>query len=155
MLLAPVYDFRKEGDAAMARALSTAQRAAAENQPAIERLHETLDAGKEDRPRLTSPRWQAAFDLAYGRACAARARNEGYNHMLAVLKNGKSFTKSDSTVWSLKPAQGFAGRSDLDRMAKTATSFLERIVKEHGGTPWAALAARELETPCGWEWTER
>jgi hypothetical protein len=155
VLIAPTYDFRKEEEAAMARALSNAQRAPAENQAALERLHETLAAGEADRSKLTRPRWQAAFDLAYGRACAARARNEGYNHMLAVLKNGKASSKPDSDTWSLKPSEGIAGRSDLDKMAKTAKALLERVVKEHPGTPWAALAKRELETPCGWEWTER
>jgi hypothetical protein len=155
VLIAPTYDFRKEEEAAMARALSNAQRAPAENQSALERLHDTLASGEADRSKLTRPRWQAAFDLAYGRACAARARNEGYNHMLAVLKNGKAASKPDSDTWSLKPADGIAGRSDLDKMAKTAKVLLERVVKEHPGTPWAALAKRELETPCGWEWTER
>jgi hypothetical protein len=155
ILTAPTYEFRKEEEAAMARALSNAQRAPAENQAALEKLHETLAAGEADRDKLTRPRWQAAFDLAYGRACAARARNEGYNHMLAVLKNGKAPSKPDSTKWSLKPAEGIAGRSDLDKMAKTAKALLERVTKEHAGTPWAALAKRELETPCGWEWTEQ
>jgi hypothetical protein len=155
VLIAPTYDFRKEDEAAMARALSNAQRAPAENQADLERLHETLAAGESDRSKLTRPRWQAAFDVAYGRACAARARNEGYNHMLAVLKNGKASSKPDSDTWSLKPADGIAGRSDLDKMAKTAKALLERVVNEHAGTPWAALAKRELETPCGWEWTER
>jgi hypothetical protein len=155
VLIAPTYDFRKEEEAAMARALSNAQRAPAENQAALERLHQTLAAGEPDRSQLARPRWQASFDLAYGRACAARARNEGYNHMLAVLKNGKASSKPDSNTWSLKHAEGIAGRSDLDKMAKTAKILLERVIKDHAGTPWAALAKRELETPCGWEWMER
>jgi len=75
--------------------------------------------------------------------------------MLAVLKNGRAFTKPESTTWTLKPADGIAGRSDLDKIAKSAKEYLTRVVKDHAGTPWAAMAARELETPCGWEWTER
>ena len=155
VLVPPTYEFRKQEEAAMNRALSVAQRASAEHQTALERLQQTLAAGEDDRPRLTRPRWQAAFDLAYGRACAARARNDGYNHMLALLKNGKPFTNPQSTTWSLKPADGIAGRSDLDTMARKAKTLLERVVHEHAGTPWAAMAARELQTPCGWEWTER
>ena len=49
--------------------------------------------------------------------------------MLAVLKNGKSFTKSDSTVWSLKPAQGFAGRSDLDNRRGMFSSYDSRSME--------------------------
>ncbi len=155
VLVAPTYDFRKQEEAALNRALSIAQRASAENQTALERLHQTLAAGESDRPRLTRPRWQAAFDLAYGRASAARARNDGYNHMLALLKNGKTFANAASTTWSLRPAAGIQGRSDLDTIARKARTFLERVVREHADTPWAAMAARELQTPCGWEWTER
>ena len=155
VLIAPTSDFHKDEEAKMSRALSQAQEAAAVPQQALERLQQALAAGEADRAKLTRPRWQAAFDLAYGRACAARARNDGYNHMLADLKNGKAFTKPDSTIWSLKPAEGIPGNSGLDKMAKNAKTYLERVVKEHAGTPWAAMAARELETPCGWEWTER
>jgi hypothetical protein len=155
VLIPPTTDFHKEEEARMNRVISQAQQAAAIPQRELEALQETLAAGEADRAKLTRPRWQAAFDLAYGRACAARARNDGYNYMLAVLKNGKTFAKPQSTIWSLKPAEGIAGNSGLDKMAKNAKTYLERVVKEHAGTPWAAMAARELESPCGWEWTER
>lgn len=155
VLIAPALDFQKQDQAAMNRELSMAQRAAAANQQNLDRLHQTLAAGEADRDKLTSPRWQAGFDLALGRACAARARNNGYNHMLAVLKEGKSFSKPESRIWSLKPAEGIADSSELDRTAKKAKTLLERVIKEHAGTPWAAMAARELEVPCGWEWTEK
>jgi hypothetical protein len=155
VLIVPTSDFHKDDEAKMSRALSQAQEAAAVPQQALERLQQALAAGEGDRPKLTRPRWQAAYDLAFGRACAARARNDGYNYMLAVLKNGKTFAKPESTIWSLKPADGIGGNSGLDKMAKNAKTYLERVVKEHTGTPWAAMAARELETPCGWEWTER
>ncbi len=155
VLVASQTDFRKEEDAAMARRLGEAQRAPAIVQDELARLHTTLAAGEGDRARLTRPRWQAAFDLAYGRACAARARADGYNAMLAALRNGKPFKNAGSTIWSLKPADGIEGNSQLDKMAKNGKALLERVIKEHAGTPWAAMAARELETPCGWEWVEK
>jgi hypothetical protein len=33
--------------------------------------------------------------------------------------------------------------------------YLERVVAEHAGTPWALDAERELRQPLGWEWRER
>jgi hypothetical protein len=33
--------------------------------------------------------------------------------------------------------------------------YLERVVAEHDGTPWALEAARELREPLGWQWHER
>ncbi len=155
VLVASQTDFRKEEDAAMARRIGEAQRAPAIVQDDLARLHTTLAAGEGDRARLTRPRWQAAFDLAYGRACAARARADGYNAMLAALRNGKPFKNANSTIWSLKPTVGIEGNSQLDKMAKNGKALLERVINEHAGTPWAAMAARELETPCGWEWIEK
>jgi hypothetical protein len=32
--------------------------------------------------------------------------------------------------------------------------YLSRVVKEHEGTPWAMLAAKELENPIGFKWEE-
>jgi hypothetical protein len=155
VLVAAQTDFRQEEQAAMARRIGEAQRAPAIVQDELAKLHTTLAAGEADRARLTRPRWQAAFDLAYGRTCAARARADGYNAMLAALRNGKQFKNAGSTIWSLKPAEGIEGNSQLDKMAKTGKALLERVMKDHAGTPWAAMAARELETPCGWEWVEK
>lgn len=155
VLVPPQYDFTPGNEAALARSLGNAQRAAAEAQTALARLHETLSAGVSDRSKLQSPRWQASYDLAYGRACAARARNDGYNHMLAVLKNGKAFKSKESRMWALEPADSIENNSQLERMGKDARTYLERVVKEHAGTPWAALANRELETPTGWKWVEK
>ena len=35
-----------------------------------------------------------------------------------------------------------------------ATDYLQRVVDEHSGTPWAMLAQRELATPMSWQWEE-
>jgi hypothetical protein len=155
VLVAAQTDFRQEDQAAMARRIGEAQRAPAIVQDELARLHTALAAGEADRAKLTRPRWQAAFDLAYGRACAARARADGYNTMLAALRNGKQFKNAGSSIWSLKPTDGIEGNSQLDKMARNGKALLERVMKDHAGTPWAAMAARELETPCGWEWVEK
>lgn len=151
----PRLEFRKENEAAMARTLATAQQASAEVETDLRKLFAALDGGRADRSRLTGPRWQAGYDLAWGRTLAARVRCEGYNTMLASLKNGKKFEKADSTVWVLEPTDGMPSDSALDKMSKTARETLERVISEHPGTPWALLARRELETPIGWKWTER
>ena len=40
-------------------------------------------------------------------------------------------------------------------MATKAREYLNRVIKEHPGTPWASSAARELEGPIGWKKLER
>ena len=75
--------------------------------------------------------------------------------MLAVLKQGKSFTKPQSTTWVLKEAPVTTASSPLESLAKKARLYLERVVHDHPGTPWAESAAKELKAPLGWAWDEK
>ena len=40
------------------------------------------------------------------------------------------------------------------KAAEQAKTYLRRIINEHAGTPWAALAQQELGAELGWAWTE-
>jgi hypothetical protein len=155
-LESPRTNFPKEKDeAAMAKTVGIAQRASAEHDQPIQKLYDTLNAGQADRPKLTGARWQAAYDLAMGQCLAAKARIDGYNAMLAILKQGKSFTNPDSKRWMLEPADEIAAGSVLEKMAKNSRTYLQRVVQEHKGTPWAAIAERELKYPAGWKFVEQ
>lgn len=147
--------FDKTNEAQMKRRLDESQEAAAKIEPAITRLVEILLPGESDRDKLPSPRWKAGFDLALGRALAAKARVDGYNNMLAVLKRGKNFQNAASRTWRLD-AGGDAtdAGSSIQSMVKKASMLLSRVQEEHPETPWAEMAKRELETPLGWKWVE-
>jgi len=149
-------EFRKPKDeATLAKDVTKAQQAAAERDLAIQKLYDTLIVGEPDRSKLTGARWQAGYDLAMGQVLAAKARLDGYNAMLALLKQGKNFTNPDSTRWVLEPADEIAASSALDKMAKNSRTYLNRVVAEHPGTPWAEIAQRELRYPAGWKLVER
>jgi hypothetical protein len=150
----PITRFPKEADAQMARRASEAQQFSARNLAPIQQLFELLTPGEADREKLSSARWQAEFDLALGRVLAAKVRLDGYNSMIAALKRGKTFTKESSRSWVLEPADAFETESTLRRAGERAKMYLERVAKEHPGTPWAAIAAEELKTPLGWTWRE-
>ena len=155
-LESPRMSFEKPKDeAALAKDITNAQKAAAESDQPIQKLYDTLAAGESDRPKLTGARWQAEFDLAMGQALAAKARLDGYNAMLAILKQGKTFANADSRRWMLEPADEIAAGSALDKMAKNSRVYLKRVISEHPGTPWAAIAQRELRYPAGWKLVER
>ena len=95
--------FQKEKDeATLAKQITVAQRAAAERDQPLQQLYDAMTAGEADRPNLTGARWQAEYDLAMGQVLAAKARLDGYNTMLAVLKQGKSFTNPASKRWVLR-----------------------------------------------------
>jgi hypothetical protein len=145
--------FPKRDDAELAQLLSVAQRSAALLQPKLDLLCEVLLSGEADRQDEEEPRWQAGYDLALGRALAAKVRTDGYNMMLAEAKQGRAFERPRSNTWILEPAADFPA-SSLERLADEATDSLRRVVAEHPGTPWAMLAERELATPLGWRWDE-
>ena len=150
----PDTQFPKVAEAQMKRSLDKAQQFAATHAPAVDKLYAALILGEADRDRLTGPRWQAQYDLAMGRASAIKVRIDGYNSMIAALKRGKEFSNASSKVWTLEPADAFETESSLRKLADRAKMYLERVVKEHPGTPWAKIAEEELKAPLGWTWKE-
>jgi hypothetical protein len=73
--------------------------------------------------------------------------------MLAEAKQGMPFKDAKNNTWVLRPDEHFAA-SELEKVAATARTYLEGVVRDHPGTPWAMLAERELATPLGWRWAE-
>ncbi|MEM6656271.1 MAG: VWA domain-containing protein, partial [Planctomycetota bacterium] len=146
--------FPKQDEADFAESLTRAQRTAAKLEPKVNQLVATLRAGERDRPELEKPRWRAGYDLAMGRSLATKVRAEGYNSMLAQAKQGIKFRNERSDTWVLESSDSISTGSVLAKEAKLATEYLERVVAEHDGTPWALLAEKELSTPFGWEWRE-
>jgi hypothetical protein len=147
--------FPKNDEASFKRSLDSAQREAAKHEQPLIRLVDTLKKGESDRPKLTRPRWQAGFDLAMGRALAARVRTEGYNQMLAKIKTGGNFTKPGANTWVLVESDTIGAGSTFEKMLAQSQEYLRRVVKDHPGTPWAWLAERELEHQAGWQWEEQ
>lgn len=153
-LTAPQMRFDQQNEAQMKNTLDRAQQAAAKLEPTVDKIYQSLQSGESERSKLDTPRWKASYDLALGRACAANARIQGYNAMLAALKRGKSFTKPGAKTWVLNPSDKIETGSAIKSMADKGKKLLEGIVKDHPGTPWAALAQEELKTPLGWQWDE-
>jgi len=151
---APRTRFEKESEADLANKLTEAQKSAAKLEPKIQKLYDTLKLGESDRGHESIPRWKAGYDLAMGRVMATKVRTETYNAMLAQAKQGLKFQNEKNDTWTLKPANSITVGSQLSKMADRAEMYLNRVVDEHPGTPWALLAQRELKSPLGWGWTE-
>ena len=145
--------FPKRDEAQLATSLSVAQRNAAIRQPKLDGLCQTLLKGESDREKIKSSRWLVGYDLALGRALAAKVRNDGYNAMLAKAKQGMSFAKEKNNTWILRSDEKFA-TSSLEKLADKAKLYLQRVLDDHANTPWAKLAERELRNPLGWRWKE-
>lgn len=150
----PNRRFVKADEAAFVNALTEAQKAAAILEPRLNTLYEVLKIGEADRATETTPRWQAGYDLAMGRVMAAKVRAEGYNAMLAAAKRGLKFSNEKNNTWVLLSTNDFSTGSQLAKAGTQAQEYLERVVREHPGTPWAMMAELELKTPLGWKWRE-
>jgi hypothetical protein len=150
----PEMVFPKTDEADLARRLSIAQRTAAVLEPKIQQLYDVLKLGERDRRKLTSPRWQAGYDLSLGMVLALKVRTETYNAILAQAKSGMPFQDPKNDTWILAPADEITVGSGWEKMAKEAREILDRVKREHPGTPWEALAEEELRQPLGWKWRE-
>jgi hypothetical protein len=146
--------FIKTDEAQFTRELSTAQQEAALLEPKINALYNILLQGEQAREKETVARWQAGYDLAIGRTLAAKIRAETCNAMLAAAKRGLKPADPKSNTWTLKPADEVSVGSQYTKLAERAKMYLERVVKEHPGTPWAHLAQRDLADPLGWKWVD-
>ncbi len=151
----PALRFVKTGEAELALALTEAQKQSAKLEPQVQRLYETLKFGEADREKEFSPRWQAGYDLAMGRVMAVMIRTESYNAMLAVAKRGLKFEDEKNNTWVLAPTDDINVGSNMEKLAEKARQYLQRVVEQHPGTPWAMLAEQELQQPLGWTWTEQ
>lgn len=148
-------DGKPKDQSQVAKMVDNWQRSPADRSHDVDRTYDALAPGEADRPNLTGARWQAEFDLAMGRALAAKCRIDSYNQILATIKQGKAFSKPDSQTWMLSRANTSSINSSLNKMAANAQMYLNRVIKEHPGTPWAMLAERELSEKVGWELSEQ
>ena len=89
-----------------------------------------------------------------GRLLAVKVRTEAYNAMLAQAKRGLKFKDPKNNTWQLKPADEISVGSQLKNAGNKAREYLQGVVQDHPGTPWALLAQRELDEPIGWKWEE-
>jgi hypothetical protein len=150
----PVLRFVRRSEPELAAALAAAQKVAGQAETALQDLYKTLAEGEADRPRETTPRWQAGYDLAMGRVLASLVRAQGYHARLAEAKNGMPFKVAADNTWILVRSDDLTGDGRLAGLAARAKEYLQGVTNYHPGTPWELLAKRELEAPLGWTWTE-
>lgn len=150
----PETRFVKRDEAFLATSLTVAQQLPAQILPDLEKVANILREAESHRDREVSPRWLAAMDLSLGTVLAHQVRAAVYNEMLAKAKRGMKFEDPRNNTWVLVPAPEITVGSRLEKEGQKAVELLRHVADKHRGTPWGLLAARELENPIGWRWTE-
>lgn len=152
----PQTEFRADEDAILRRQMTEAQKPMAKLTYQLDQLLSLLEAGEQDREKLSEPRWRAGYDLAMGRLLAMKVRSLGYNSVLAEMKSDpKKFANDKSDQWALEPSDEIISGARVRKMADKAKKYLTRVIDEHPQTPWGLLAERELSQPLGWKWVEK
>ncbi len=121
----------------------------------LKKLEETLDELKamaEERDKEPK-RWQANYDFVRARVEAELAYLVEYQSLLGQMR--KEFPPRDPKVhggWKLAATPNLSGDSAGRKLAASSRKALDKIIKEHPGTPWEVLAKREKLTSLGLEW---
>jgi hypothetical protein len=151
----PQMVFRGYTDNLIRNECTEAQKPMAAINYLIDPLVKRMNDLEKSRALLKEPRWQASFDLAAGRIYAMYARTKGYQLMLANMKTTpKTYEKPDSNMWRIVQSPNVETGPEIKKTAEKARMYLKRVVDLHAGTPWAAMASRELSDDFGWTWEE-
>lgn len=151
----PTLQFPAPNDNVLRQAITDAQKPVSQLSYGLNELLVMLEQGLKDRKKIKEPRWRANYDLALGRVLANQARAYGYNSVLADMKsNPKTFKNKKNNSWKLVPANDARSSPTVRKIIKQANELLNGVIDEHPGTPWAYLAAKELDKPLGWTWEE-
>ncbi len=119
------------------------------------RLNEALDeleAAGETRD-AEPKRWQANYDFMKARLQMQIAFLFEYQSMLGQAR--KELPQRDPALhggWRLAATTKLQGDSTGKKLERQSRKILEKLAKDHAGTPWEVLAKREKLTALGLEW---
>lgn len=140
------------------QAFTDAQRSAAISSLAVDNILARMPPNVEKLyASEPSARWRLAFSLNYGRLLAQKIRAFEYNSALAQLKTGYAEADIQSKVnhFLFRPSRELTYAPSLRKQVGVAEGYLQRVISEAPGTPWAVMAARELRDGFGIKLIER
>src|SRR5262249_3317118 len=120
----------------------------------IRELEEALDdlraAGKDGRKEEKSKRWQANYDYILARVEAQLAYLYEYDSALGEMR--KELPPSGPNGWRLASQAKFSGDAAGRKLMAESSKLLDKLAKEHPGTPWELLAKRDRLSNLGLKW---
>ncbi len=118
-------------------------------------LEEALDGLKDVAARRAREdgRWQANYDFIKARVLAQMAQLEEHQALLGQMRREPPpLDRARHSGWRLAPSETVRGGRLATSLSRRARQGYEALIREHPGTPWEALARRELAAPLGLEW---
>lgn len=117
-------------------------------------LEEALDdlrqAGKEGRKEEKSKRWQANYDYILARLQSQIAYLYEYNSALGDMR--KDLPERGPNGWRLASQKKLSGDPAGRKLMTESSKLLDKLAKDHAGTPWEVLAKRDRLSNLGLKW---
>lgn len=115
----------------------------------LEEIMEAMEKAAADRDKETK-RWQAHFDYVFAQMLARRIAIMEYNFVLGnkLRKDSPIISNPQNNGWLIVPTERLQ-QKDTRNWEKQRQDILDRIIKEHPGTPWEVLARRDKSTYLG------
>ncbi len=116
-------------------------------------LNDLRDPKVVEAREAENRRWQANYDYIHARMQLEYAYLFEYQSMLGSMR--KEFPPRDPELqsgWKLASQAKLQGDSAGKKFAKEGHKLLDKIIKDHAGSPWEVLAKREKLTNLGLEW---
>ena len=120
----------------------------------IRELEEAMDelraAGKQGRKDETSKRWQANYDYVLARMAAQIAYLYEYDSALGEMR--KELPEKGPNGWRLASQPKLSGDPAGRKLIAESNKILDKLAKDHPGTPWELIARRDRLTNLGLKW---
>jgi hypothetical protein len=102
-----------------------------------------------------SPRWKAHYTYMLAQLKARYAFTYEYNFMFAKIRKDELPAldpAANHKGWRLSSRSELSSTGEAKELANESRKLLEKIAKDHAGTPWAVLARRDRMTALGLKW---
>jgi hypothetical protein len=120
----------------------------------LRELEEALDdlrkVGKEGRKEEKSKRWLANYDYILARLEAQIAYLYEYDSALGEMR--KELPERGPNGWRLASQSKQNGDAAGRKLGTESKKLLDKLAKEHPGTPWEIVAKRDRLTNLGLKW---
>jgi ribulose 1,5-bisphosphate carboxylase large subunit-like protein len=130
------------------------QRAPAVVMDELKNQLDTLKEMEKLKDEEKSKRWRANFDYVMARLQAHYAYVHEYSFMLGQIRSD-ALPKRDPAKhsgWRLASTDKLQSGGEAKKLAADAKKRLEKLAKEHAGTPWEVMAKRQALTSLGLQW---
>jgi hypothetical protein len=136
-------------DAQFKKTIEQKQQMPARLNQELEDVMAAMEKAELNRDKETK-RWQAQFDYVFTQLLARRIAIMEYNFVLGnkLRKDSPVVKNPQNNGWLIVPYEKLQ-QTDTRNWEKKRQEILDRLIKEHAGTPWEILARRDKTTYLG------